>query len=403
MRYYILDSNRKQAGPYSSEELHQMHLDKRIGWDTEVRLVGEVAWGMYREIAPGRTSAPPPLPERGASLSAENFANRAQGAAVHPPKVVPQPIVEDGSQNLIGKVSSDISTIWPHLVRPFQAFFEFKWAQDKRLLGFAAIGVLPLTFITFFQTITSLYWAVAIYFSVLWAMFFRHMFEASDVKDQDCVISFAATALIGISFLMWLQQTAVWDWLKTYEKSPALADRLFFWVVSVGFAEELSKALILFVMADRVKGLPRSLMVLGLMSGLGFGIYEGVSYQTGHNLQTFGEQASKNFVAGAAGYYYSNMLRLTSLPFLHAIWTAMAGYFIGVAKQHPGHRHGLWVAAIMVPAILHGVYDMFSNGILGPLLMLVSVVVLMLYLAHGHELDAELSEHSGRWSRGEQR
>jgi protease PrsW len=137
---------------------------------------------------------------------------------------------------------------------------------------------------------------------------------------------------------------------------------------------------LLFLVRRRVLLPPQSMLFYGLMSGLGFGIYEGVGYQTGANLQT-----------GSMGaYYLNNMLRLTSLPFLHAIWTGIAGYFIGFAYQYPRRKAGLLVIAIGLPALLHGLYDVAGNTI-ALLFALLSVLALYLYLAKSVYFESVLT------------
>jgi RsiW-degrading membrane proteinase PrsW (M82 family) len=124
--------------------------------------------------------------------------------------------------------------------------------------------------------------------------------------------------------------------------------------------------------------------VYGLVCGLGFGIREGVLYQTGSNVVA----AQGNL----AIYYLENMLRLTSLPFLHAIWTGIAGYFIGYAYEYRQRQAGLLIVAIGLPAILHGCYDVFSDSLLGVGIAAFSVLVLGLYLQASEHFRTTLEE-----------
>ena len=94
----------------------------------------------------------------------------------------------------------------------------------------------------------------------------------------------------------------------------------------------------------------------------------------------------------AAEYYLLNLVRLTTLPFLHAIWTGMAGYFIGFAEQFPERKRGLIIVAIGVPAFLHGSYNTFSAGAVGLIIALVSVLALNLYLAKSVDFEKLLAE-----------
>lgn len=91
-----------------------------------------------------------------------------------------------------------------------------------------------------------------------------------------------------------------------------------------------------------------------MLSGLGFGIYEGVVYQLGVNRQQ-----------GVDTAYFLNVLRMTSLPFIHAIWAGISGYLIGFSMLHGRKRWTLRVMAILIPALLHATYNTFSANMVG--------------------------------------
>ncbi|HTD67242.1 MAG TPA: PrsW family glutamic-type intramembrane protease, partial [Candidatus Limnocylindria bacterium] len=171
------------------------------------------------------------------------------------------------------------------------------------------------------------------------------------------------------------------SWMHGWTKSYRLPTRMAGYLFGVGIPEELCKAAVLFFLAQRRVLLPpQSMLFYGLMSGLGFGIYEGVGYQTGANLNT-----------GSMGaYYLNNMLRLTSLPFLHAIWSGIAGYFIGFAFQYPQRKAGLLVVAIALPSLLHGLYDV-ANHALALVFATLSVLALYLYLAKSVYFESVLA------------
>lgn len=96
---------------------------------------------------------------------------------------------------------------------------------------------------------------------------------------------------------------------------------------------------------------PQTLVFYGLISGLAFGVYEGVQYQMTVNMALDGSDR-----------FLMNIARLTSLPFIHAIWCAIGGFFISFAVLYPRYRKALWTLALVIPAILHGIYDtMCSN------------------------------------------
>ena len=92
--------------------------------------------------------------------------------------------------------------------------------------------------------------------------------------------------------------------------------------------------------------------------------------------------------------FFMNIARLTSLPFLHATWCAIAGYFISFANLYPKYSISLYFLAIAIPAVIHGLYDTFCGSYLGMLIALpitfVGVIMLMTYLKQGVNYQSKL-------------
>jgi RsiW-degrading membrane proteinase PrsW (M82 family) len=80
------------------------------------------------------------------------------------------------------------------------------------------------------------------------------------------------------------------------------------------------------------------------------------------------------------------------LPFLHAVWAGIAGYFIAFANLYPKYRRSLYFLAIIVPATIHGLYDTLGWTLLGLLLTLLSVILLTSYLKQGVNYQSKLSK-----------
>jgi RsiW-degrading membrane proteinase PrsW (M82 family) len=93
-----------------------------------------------------------------------------------------------------------------------------------------------------------------------------------------------------------------------------------------------------------------------------------------------------------ANAFFMNVARLTSLPFLHAVWAGIAGYFLSFACLYPKYRLSLYFLAIAVPAVIHGLYDTLGWSIPGLMLTLLSVVLLMCYLKQGVNYQSKLSK-----------
>lgn len=360
-RYFYHDAENHVVGPYSAEELRQLHLSGVVRSETLVLEEGQGALTPFRE-----------------------FWKKLAADRATPPPLGPNP-PSNTVGSLAGKAVDDLRALKIHLLFPLNELRGMRWIENRRLLGILGVGLLPLLLIITLVNqgdVKSAYWAVALYFSALWAVYFYNVFPAPDANRSDSILCFVASAIIGISVVLILQKIPPWSWLYDQTNQRSFILNLIGYVGGVGLTEEVCKAIILFYLMRRDPApSPNTLLFYGLMAGLGFGIREGINYQTGENLEL-----------GKAGYYLSNLLRLTSLPFLHAVWTGMAGYFLGFAARYPARRHGLIVAAIGIPATLHGIYDTFSVSWIGLATAGISAFALVLYTGRSSELEKALAQ-----------
>jgi protease PrsW len=284
-------------------------------------------------------------------------------------------------KDALREVRNDLKSIDLNLILPWREITSVRVFKNRRLLYLALVGLAPAIALSIAPGASLGYWAIAFYFSGLWSLFFYYLFKTSQVKTKQCFLCFFFTAFISVAVLMLIQNIPPWTALYAMADSDVFLVKALGMFFGVGIHEELCKAAILFVLVTRPGNLliPQTVVFYGLMSGLGFGIYEGVSYQ-----QTV------NKTQGIDMAYFLNIARLTSLPFIHAIWTAIAGYFIAFAALYPAKRYGLWLLAITIPAFFHAVYNTFGWGIIGLGSAFLSVVLLMTYLSNCSELQKSL-------------
>lgn len=360
VKYFLQIPGQPQTGPWTLEELVRFFLDGNIGPNTRCLSETGAENLRFQELYER---------ERGSRGSGEGKDSK----------------VSPGSA-FAERTSAELRAIGPHLMIPWQEFRSGRWLRNRRSLLIAGVGLLPLVVLAFLrqpQVATHAYWTVGLYFSVLWAAFFYHAFPAPGVNLRDSALCFFCSAFICALMLFVIYHYTPIRWLLPGTSGELSWQKWISFVVGVGFPEELSKAVILVLMFKKQDHLtPHTMLFYGLMSGLGFGIYEGVNYQFGINL-TISRTASE--------YYLLNVLRLTSLPFLHAVWTGIAGHFIGFAYRYPERGRLLWGAALLVPMVLHGTYDAFANTALGVVVAMFSVLALNLYLARSMELDRVLN------------
>lgn len=248
---------------------------------------------------------------------------------------------------------------------PWGAISNLGWRKDPRFLILAAAGLLPLT-LSVFASGSLVYIALALYASMLWGLFFFSQFKTEQVKVKVCFITMGFTCLL-ICALLLLNALIP---LPKEPKNPSIFMIFVRMFLLAGLPEEICKAAPIFFMLRRPGTIlkPQTVVFYGLLSGLTFGLYEGVLYQIGVNRRMDADTA-----------YYLNVLRLTSLPFLHATWCGISSYFIAFSAILPAHRYGLCVIAILVPALLHALYN--TLGIFSILPAFISILLLMLYLS----------------------
>jgi protease PrsW len=293
--------------------------------------------------------------------------------------------LKDATVGLSKSIADDMEALSPHIKVGFDELQNGKWLEDKKLLLVMGFGLAPLLILTVFSgDLKSAYWAFALYFSIIWAAFFYFIFPNENIKVGQAVGAFAATAFISMSILLYSYRILPFSWLSDLTDSRHSIVRCLGFIFGVGLPEELCKSAAIFYILNRAKktGISVSdIIFYGLMSGLGFGIYEGVSYQMGRNF---------SYSSSSSEYYLLNIIRLTSLPFLHAIWTGIAAYFLSFSFLFPRRRKGLILLAIGIPTILHAFYDIFALDTLGILLAVLSVAIFGIFLKKAKDLESGL-------------
>lgn len=288
------------------------------------------------------------------------------------------------------RARDDLRAIFPSLLHPFRDLHRGGLRDKRTLIAVAVVGLAPLVLLDVFGSelgARGIFTALALYVSAIWAVFFATVFPTPEIRIGRALFAFFGTAVVGIGLLLTLYGIPPFSWLILLTKAPFDPFRLLGYIGGVGLPEEATKALVLLLFI-RMYGAasPKLMLFYGLMSGLGFGIREGIEYQTGTNVAAAGNDV--------ATYYLLNVLRLTSLPFLHAVWGGIDGYFLGYASGHPNRRIGFTIVAIGLPALLHALYDFTAGTILAPLVAAFSVLVLIVYLGNSLVL-AETGSSSG--------
>lgn len=79
--------------------------------------------------------------------------------------------------------------------------------------------------------------------------------------------------------------------------------------------------------------------------------------------------------------------------FFYACWCGIAGYFLSFAHLYPKYRRGLYVLAISIPAIVHGLYDSFADlGAISLVMVFLGLMLLMMYLKQSVDYQSKLRQ-----------
>lgn len=281
-----------------------------------------------------------------------------------------------------GNLVSQIKTIGTELIFPKHSLISKSIWTDPRFIILAVVGLLPMIIMHIPLGGFMLFYVVSLYFSIVWYLFFYSCFKTSQVSLKTTLCVFFLT-----QFCVFL----VWDVLGLPKLNPfySLTNLPFpfnmgGYVLGVGLTEELGKMLPLLFILRKAKEpmIPQTMVFYGLMSGIAFGVYEGVQYQmTINTLHTYDVS------------FFLNIARLTSLPFLHACWCGIGGYFLSFAYLYPKYRKGLFVLALSIPSLIHGIYDTVSDVPIVPLFVVfMGLILLLVYLKQGLNYQSKLKQ-----------
>jgi RsiW-degrading membrane proteinase PrsW (M82 family) len=158
-------------------------------------------------------------------------------------------------------------------------------------------------------------------------------------------------------------------------------------VAGVGVIEESAKALPIWwlYIHKRNEDSLSTIVFLGCISGFAFGVAEAVNYSIDYALGlTQGD-------LGFGDYLLAQMTRLITLPLLHAVWAGISGYFVALASVNRHVGKGLLLAGLLITASLHGLYDTFSDSMIGVAVAVLSIVIFISYYRSGQTLQAKIS------------
>jgi RsiW-degrading membrane proteinase PrsW (M82 family) len=292
-----------------------------------------------------------------------------------------------GQASLYRRAPHEIRTLLPILFAPFSHLHAIPANRWRWIVLTAVMGVFPLALVSLvdrFNDPVDGFKAVAFYFSAIWALFFASAFRAAGLSWRLSLLTYFGTTIVGMSLLLASLSLNLEILRDPFVNAASLVISIPSSILFIGFPEELTKALVLFAIWRWGK-MPalRAFMFYGMLSGLGFGIQEGVGYVLGPYTTEYAKDHN------VAEFLFGVLLRLSSLPFFHAMWAGIAAFLIWFAARIPSARSGLIFLAILIPATFHGLYDALIGPHVGWALTVVatSTILLGIYAASAAQFE----------------
>lgn len=223
-------------------------------------------------------------------------------------------------------------------------------------------------------------WLFGLYFALIWGTIIFFSLRPGPAATKGAFLTALFTATLGVAMVLSFQNLPVIKDFYDAASSANFLGRIFGFIFGVGLLEELVKGLPLYWIFIH-KGrdtTPRAAAFLGAVSGLAFGVAEAVSYSI---LYALGREVG---VFGYGDYIVLQMLRLISLPLLHALWSGLLGFFIGLAQVVPSKAKALCLVGLLTCATLHGLYNVFSGGWGG---LTVAVVTFLAFIGYARSAE----------------
>ena len=172
------------------------------------------------------------------------------------------------------------------------------------------IGLAPAFLIKFTNASVFTFYAIALYFSSIWGLFYYELFKTNQVKIKKAIYIFFTVQIAIFVLVSILDINQFNPFYRLIGDNNSFIERVIGFTFGVGVFEELIKVLPVFLFLKYAKEpqLPQTMVFYGLISGIGFGVFEGVMYQITVNSKLEYNES-----------FFLNIARLTSLPFLHSI------------------------------------------------------------------------------------
>ena len=221
-----------------------------------------------------------------------------------------------------------------------------------------------------------------LYFASIWGLILYKII-ATKQTDLKIILTISITTILASIFSIELfHQTSIWSVFEKFIYSNNIISKFLAMLFGVAILEEALKQVFVYVIIIRDKKviLPRTAILYGMIAGLAFGIFEGIEYQMTLN-KTFTMDVN----------YFTNIIRLTSLPFFHAIWAGIGAYFISLSFIELKYKYSFRIMGLFIPSLLHALYNTFGLNVFGIAIIILSSILLTVYITKSDMVGRQLN------------
>lgn len=288
----------------------------------------------------------------------------------------------------VNQQSENVSDIFNNLIKLTPSFFKF-WEylsnglqSNKELIIMIAIVITPITGLFFVQFPLIVYGIYGIYFASIWSLILYKTIATNQVIFSNTLIVFIGTILASTFIISAIHITPIGSFIKTFIESENLILKFITMFFGVAIIEEFCKQIFVYwlINSNKFVTTTRTAIFYGMIAGIAFGIFEGIEYQIGINKEM---NIDEN--------YFFNVLRLTSLPFFHAIWAGIGAYLLSLSFILIKFKFSLRIIALFIPALFHALYNTFGLTIIGIGVVIVSFLLLIIYLTKSNLINNHLN------------
>ena len=278
------------------------------------------------------------------------------------------------------EILSNIFKLKEIFINPFPYLKQGK--SDNSIIYFILFIVLTPVISLFFSDFAVISYSIyGIYFASIWAIVLYKTIATEQTNIKSTLLIAFGTIIISAIIITSFQITPIWTFINTLIDSENILFIFTGMFFGVGLIEESLKQVFIYFIIDKSKlvTFTRTAIFYGMISGLAFGIFEGIEYQ-----MTVNKELTLD------NNYFYNIIRLTSLPFFHAIWAGIGAYFVSLSYIDLSHKYSLRIMGIIVPASLHALYNTFGFNSIGIFIIIISTLLLTVYLTKSNIVGENL-------------